>query len=333
MSNVVFILGAGASKQAGAPLMANFLDVANDLLRAGRVDKSKPNFERVFAAIGGLQAVHSKAQLDLNNIEAIFTALELGKVIQRLPGTEVSDIPQTIADLKEVIVKTLEATLPFPTERGYIGVPHPYDAFAGAIKYLRADAFPAQTSSVITFNYDLAVDIALYREGLGPNYIIEPAPRAPEGVDLLKLHGSLNWATETASRKIRPLHLDNYFQKYSIRGFTNHSEIHLPIGSQLVEYFAHHAQRCVAVEVEPVIVPPSWNKADYHHALSDVWAAAAKHLSEAEHIFVMGYSLPETDSFFRHLFALGSVGKTALRSLVVFNPDQAVDARFRALLV
>ena len=161
MSNVVFILGAGASKQAGAPLMGNFLDVANDLLQTNRVGQSKSSFERVFAAIGGLQVVHSKAQLDLNNIEAIFTALELGKVIQRLPGTEVSEISQTIADLKEVIVKTLETTLPFPTRKSWIGVPKPYDAFAEAIKHLRTDAFPTQTSSVITFNYDLAADIAL----------------------------------------------------------------------------------------------------------------------------------------------------------------------------
>jgi hypothetical protein len=332
MSNVVFILGAGASKQAGAPLMANFLDVANDLLRTSRVNESKSSFERVFAAIGGLQAVHSKAQLDLNNIEAIFTALELGKVIQRFPGTEVSEIPQRIADLKEVIVKTLEKTLPFPTRKSRIGVPKPYEAFAEAIKHLRTDAFPTQTSSVITFNYDLAADIALYRAGLGPNYIIEPASGAHEAIDLLKLHGSLNWATETESRRIRPLHLGNYFQNYQIPGFEEHGEIRLPIGSQLVEYFSRYAQPSLVVENEPVIVPPSWNKADYHQALSNVWAAAAKHLSEAEHVFVMGYSLPETDSFFRHLFALGSVGKTALRRLVVFNPDEAVDARFRALL-
>lgn len=332
MSNVVFILGAGTSMQAGAPLMANFLDVANDLLRTNRVNESKANFERVFAAIGGLQAVHSKAQLDLNNIEAIFTALELGRVIQRLPGTEVANIPQTITDLKVVIVKTLETTLQFPTRKSWIGVPEPYEAFADAIKYLRTNAYPTQTSSVITFNYDLAADIALYRAGFGPNYIIEPAPRTHDAIDLMKLHGSLNWATESESRRIRPLHLHDYFQKYRIHGFEEHGEVRMPIGSQLMEYFSRHAQPFVTIDPEPVIVPPSWNKADYHQALSNVWAAAARHLSEAEHVFVMGYSLPETDSFFRHLFALGSVGKTALRRLIVFNPDREVDARFRVLL-
>lgn len=60
------------------------------------------------------------SQLDLNHIEGIFTALELGKVVQRFPGTEVTEILQTIADLKEVIVKTLEATLPFPTRKSWI---------------------------------------------------------------------------------------------------------------------------------------------------------------------------------------------------------------------
>ena len=116
MSNVVFILGAGASKQAGAPLMATFLDVAADLLRSDQVGNTRPHFERVFAAIGGLQAVHSKAQLDLNNIESIFTALELGRIIQRVPGMTAAAIPAAIASLKEVIVKTLEVTMPFPRE-------------------------------------------------------------------------------------------------------------------------------------------------------------------------------------------------------------------------
>ena len=42
-------------------------------------------------------------------------------------------------------------------------------------------------------------------------------------------------------------------------------------------------------------------------------------LSEAENIFVCGYSLPATDAFFHLLFALGSVGNTRLRNFVVFD--------------
>ena len=331
MSSVVFILGAGASKQAGAPLMANFLDVATDLLRANRIGESRERFERVFSAIGGLQAVHSKAHLDLNNIESVFTALELGRIIRQVPGTPADEIDSVISALKHLIVKTLETTIPFPTTHSWIGVPEPYEAFASLVKHLISDAFPQQTASVLTFNYDIAVDMALYRAGLGPGYAIDAGPRQGP-VDLLKLHGSLNWAVETSTRRIRPVHLHNYLQKYTVRPMGQHSQISVPIGSQLQEYFRLHAAPLAEVDPEPVIVPPSWNKADYHQALSDVWAAAARHLAEAEHLFIVGYSLPETDSFFRHLFALGSVGKSALRRLVVFNPDSMVDDRFRSML-
>ena len=50
MSKVVFILGAGASMQSGAPLMANFLDVAKDLLRTDQV-QAKKNSLREFSAL------------------------------------------------------------------------------------------------------------------------------------------------------------------------------------------------------------------------------------------------------------------------------------------
>lgn len=312
--------------------MSDFLDVASNLLRANKVQEKRNEFERVFKAIGALQAVHSKAQLDLNNIESIFTVLELGRIIQRVPGLSAEEIPQAIAALKELIVKTLEVTIEFPTGGYHSGVPKPYGAFADLIAYLYNGTFPRQTVAVISFNYDIAADMAMFRAGLGPDYIIEKPADHHTHVPLLKLHGSLNWATEKTSRKIRPLHLTSYFQYYHYNGYENQGSTHVPIGSQLVEYFSRFAS--TEVDPEPVIVPPSWNKADYHAALSDVWAAAAKHLSEAEHIYVIGYSLPETDSFFRHLYALGSVGATPLRKIAVFNPDSTgvTDARFQALL-
>lgn len=334
MSNVVFILGAGASKQAGAPLMGNFLDVASDLFRSNLVNDKKEHFERVFSVIGGLQAVHSKAQLDLNNIESIFTALELGKVIQRVPGIEYSEIPTAIASLKELIVKTLETTIEFPTYKTDIRVPEPYEKFTSLIWHLREQAFPNQSVAVISFNYDIALDFALYKANLGPNYVIEKAPQQNDGVDLLKLHGSLNWATEKNSKRIKPLHLSDYMNHHRATGLEDRGKVNLPIGSHLLEYFTMRAPMKFDVEPEPVIVPPSWNKAEYHHALSDIWACAANHLAEAESIFIIGYSLPETDSFFRHLYALGSVGKSTLRRIFVYNPDDSgeTDRRFKELL-
>ena len=59
MSDIVFILGAGASKRAGAPLMNDFLDVANDLWKLGFVKDADEQFQNVFSGISELQKVHS----------------------------------------------------------------------------------------------------------------------------------------------------------------------------------------------------------------------------------------------------------------------------------
>ena len=55
-------------------------------------------------------------------------------------------------------------------------------------------------------------------------------------------------------------------------------------------------------------------------------------LSEAEHIIVIGYSLPDTDQFFRYLYALGTVGATRLKRFWIVNPDKTIEERFSTLL-
>lgn len=332
MSDIVFILGAGTSKQCGAPLMADFLDVAQSLTRTGEVKDKKQHFESVFRAIGSLQLVHSKAQLDITNIESIFTALEISNLLKKLPGFKPEEIPDVIASLKEVIVKTLELTIDFPTDQSHIGAPKPYEEFAKLISHLRDYAYPQQSVSVITFNYDVAVDMALYREGLGPDYGIPPDSNSRQPVQLLKLHGSLNWAQRKDSGSAYPLQLYQYLSKYSIRGGDKRATCKIPIGSQLQEYFSKHAD--VEVEAEPVIVPPTWNKSDYHQALSTIWGKAAENLGEAHTILICGYSLPETDAFFRLLYALGTVGELPLERIIVYNPDNTgqTNERFKQML-
>ncbi len=332
MSEVVFILGAGASKACGAPLMSDFLDIARNLVRTDSVRNKREHFESVFRAIGALQAVHSKSQLDLTNIESIFTALELSNILKKLPGFKAEEIPGVIASLKEVIVQTLESTIDFPTNMGHINVPKPYAEFATLLRYIREDAYPKQSVSVITFNYDIAVDMALYREGLGPDYGIPPNSNSDEPVSLFKLHGSLNWAQKQEGGGVYPLQLNQYFSKYSISGHGRSGDCKIPIGSQLQEYFSNHTD--IKVEAEPVIVPPTWNKSDYHSALSAIWGKAAQELSEAHSIIICGYSLPETDAFFRLLYALGTVGNSPLENIVVYNPDDSglVDNRFKQML-
>ncbi len=79
----VFIFGAGASKYAGAPLMNDFFDRAQEINRAEKIRTGKPivSFETVLDAISDLGIIHSKAYLDLDNLETVFEAIEMGLII------------------------------------------------------------------------------------------------------------------------------------------------------------------------------------------------------------------------------------------------------------
>ena len=332
MSDVVFILGAGASKDCGAPLMADFIDVATHLFLTNSVVEYEEHFDLVFRAIGKLQGVHSKAQLDLTNIESIFTAFEIANIIKRLPGYKSSEIPGIVAALKKVIVTTLEEKILFPVNNSIIGVPQPYNKFATLIKRLKSEAKPRETVAVITFNYDIACDMGLFRNDLGPEYGIPSDVTRTSPVPLYKLHGSLNWGKKEDTQEVCVLPLGNFFAKMDSRITVSGGPTKIFIGSCLTETFMDVLG--VKVNPEPVIVPPTWNKSDYHLTLSTVWSKAAYALGQARSIFIIGYSLPETDAFFRLLYALGTVGDSPLQRVVVYNPDKSgiVDQKFRQIL-
>jgi len=177
--------------------------------------------------------------------------------------------------------------------------------------------------SVITFNYDLGTDYALHFTGIPFSYGLEPG--ADNALDLLKLHGSLNWGRCSKCRVIVPLDIPRCIQGIPIQ---DPEKVNIEVSQRLALL-----QHCgFPLPLEPVIVPPTWNKGAYHAQLGQVWKKAAAHLSEAEYIFIIGYSYPSTDEFFRYLYALGSIGEGWLERIVVFNPDPAAGERFRGLL-
>src|SRR5438046_2379356 len=111
MSTTVVILGAGASRQAGAPLMLDFLDVAHNLWKLGRVQEAQQHFQNVFRGISALQRVHSKATLDIQNIESVFAAFEMARTLGQFADYSVDQIETLLHSMRIVILKTLENTI------------------------------------------------------------------------------------------------------------------------------------------------------------------------------------------------------------------------------
>jgi hypothetical protein len=333
MANVVVILGAGCSKTCGAPLMADFLDVARDLWLSSRVKDREGEFRRVFEAISQLQIVHSKSALDLVNIESVFSAIDMAKTVNRFPGyTSPQEIEDLLVSMRWVIVRTLEESMTWKHEgdRPLVSRTEDYERLWEAINYIQVARKPAMSVAVITFNYDLALDIAAEAASSRPFwYGLEPKP--VNATPLLKLHGSLNWAIDKSTNRIQVWSP----REFEARGMSVYRAVGpgqyvAQVGSQLQEWFRRSGAE---VDATPALVPPTWNKGVVHQDLARVWQAAAHELSEAEYIYVMGYSLPETDMFFRYLYALGTAGGAPLRRFCLMDPKaEPVAERFERLM-
>ncbi len=94
----------------------------------------------------------------------------------------------------------------------------------------------------------------------------------------------------------------------------------------------HEPCHSVLQNHSPVIVPPTWEKTNHSVGFENMWKHAARSLSEADNIAVIGYSLPPSDQFFPMLYALGTVSQTLLKRFWVFDPDKSVEDRFRKML-
>lgn len=322
----VFIFGAGASRDSGGPLMHDFLDRAATLQRQAipGIQGAREDFDNVFSAIKAMQAIHAKSYLNLEDIEVLFGAIEMALIIGKLSNWSKQQIQELRNSIITLIVKTLEHSIRFPLQGNILVPPQPYADFMKILSEIieKQPTIEPHDFSFLTFNYDLTLDVALYRAGLKYDYFLDD--NITSQVPYLKLHGSINWGFCPRCKKIAPVHI----KEMRLNPFPRNKFVYLNVGSTLQQY----KHLCGSnISGPPMIVPPTWGKTEHMESLSKVWAQAAKELAQAENIFIIGYSLPDTDLFFRYLFALGTEGPTSIRRLWVINPDDSgdVEKRFR----
>ena len=319
-TKTVFVLGAGASADSGCPLMQDFLDRAYYLRRYTERDVEMRSFELVFEAISELQSVFAKSKLELLNIESVFAAFEMAQLFGRLGSLDKEQLEYLTHAIRVLIVDTLEWSMKFRRVQHNLRAPVSYDIFAGKIQELLSEK--NQDVSLITFNYDIGLDYALFTHKMQFDYGLGEPP-AGDHTLLLKLHGSINWARCPNCKALEVVGFDKVVLHEAGRDD--------PVYMRLRQACQGH-NICHGVPREMAIVPPTWNKTQHYREIAQVWRAAAQRLSEAENIVIIGYSLPATDEFFRYLFALGTVGTARLQRVIVFNPDSGVDEKYRALL-
>lgn len=276
IGKTVLFFGAGASVDAGVPTMEHFVDTMYSLY-AGEEE-----FKAVFETINDFRRVYHNSHLDLNNIESLFSAFEMRKLI-----LNTSENDQVYELLKKMIVGTVEQTTKIICQQnGDFGSTGYYTLMLDMLDIENN----RQSYSFITMNYDIGLDIAI-RNRYKIDYGFE-AERKPAWLPVYKLHGSVNWYLGDGNQILVEDVMDAFHNSEGRRSLYG-------TGGMFALEFSRFFDK------PTVIVPPTFSKTFDNIQLKNVWKHAASALKEADNIYFIGYSVPMTDTMIRYLFALG----------------------------
>lgn len=140
--------------------------------------------------------------------------------------------------------------------------------------------------------------------------------RPPHGLQLLKLHGSLNWWY--SGPRSTP---GDTIYGMSIKGDD--------WGGEGLEWIPPHAEQ-LSVDLKPMIVPPTAVKSTYYanQTLQSLWGSAADAIREAEELVVVGFSFPPTDLLVSSLL---STNLPSTSRITPINPTDEVVPRIRRI--
>ena len=324
MAGTVFILGAGASSGAGAPLMGEMFAFA-DKAKNGPLKNDasfKQSLELVQKTRRTLRGIDLYSGAENDNLKSIYAALEMGVFAGSLPDVVSSDVPRILPAITEEITKTIRSSMQIkfgPNDFRMM----PYYHFTDLVRKIGGS-----NVAVITFNYDCALDIVMETLASPPNYVVANMNQG-SWVRLLKLHGSLNWFKCEICNSVTPTRLD---LNISAAEFAQHAIEHPMAISQVCKPGICWSCGKQIENSAPFIVPPTFNKTRYYEPLREVWAEAHKALAEANEVVVCGYSFPSTDLFFDHFLQQSFWHQLGERSFRIYDPSKVVCERYQSRL-
>jgi NAD-dependent SIR2 family protein deacetylase len=312
----VILLGAGASASVGAPLMRGFIDRARDFAKLNLFGPDTLN--DVSATIDFYDSLRSYFRIteeDIENVENLLSLAELADLIPNLPFSD-SLHPQLANSIRRfveaVLVKAIR--LPAPDSPQWLGL----DFGPVHKRLVAALAHYGKKISVITLNYDCVLEYACYSMGVPFTY----DRGRGEGVEILKLHGSINWLSCR-----QPSCLEH--GKVHVAELRYESITHEP-DTGTVEPLIPDCPSC-STQLRPHIVPPTWAKPLDDDTLRQAWARAFNQLAAAEALVVIGYSLPDADPKVRELLHVGLSSAKLRQAMVVVGGDKSAADRWANL--
>lgn len=320
-TTAAFLLGAGASKPAPSSIPTVKELLPELVARARRLDREDLN-----------QLADFCEQSRIDNIEDLLTAAQLATftsrnpVVQRLVNFllyrqdrddsevsrrrrfEVGDQSAVafLQDTLQVLFGLLSSTM-LPAQ------PNPaHKAIAGYVK--------EHGGSIITTNYDCCMDLALDDEkakfsyGLGfTNPTCKDGGANTEKINLIKLHGSLNWFYCETCQEVQQTNI-----RSTVKNFMEDIEPYPVIAI---------CKGCGG-QRRGLLVPPLAMKFDVAPPLLPLTAHAASAFECAGIIVVVGFSFADADMHITRMVSK-SLQRSANQKLVVVDPSPQVVQKLR----
>ena len=334
--NKLFVLGAGASFAASrqlrsstelprkqSPLDKDFLIALKDIYeKAKRPQWTKEAFSKVN------QAWHNPRKLTEFGLEEAIITQEGDYLIYR-------DIQESSGPPRIAFSEFLENLIFLISHHLYQCREKNNSSWALYKEFVKEFFKRNSKNRIISFNYDIMLDEALKTkkggwQGIYPKTILEDSrqTRTQEYPLLLKLHGSINWRIDRVSFE-KLLHgnisMDDYKKLKQIIGDK---------GENLAK-FASEKNRIRIDKIErkdeiiqgpdknnslPCIIPPIQSKPIVHiEQFRAMWDLASEYLSKCNELYIIGYSLPETDALASALFTAAK--NNNLNKITIIDPD------------
>ena len=327
MSRTVLILGAGSTRAIGnnkpiakrPPLDADFFEIA----RLGKINVLDDVSDVLDELVGDYSSNIKQS------LERAATYLYLKAIDSPAGSPYHKGFVSFLNLLQQVLAKT---TNPLKVGKSSLL----YRFLLSELKILEKP----ENLSVITFNYDLMVERALDEIAKSNGEEIFQFPNCYRlkdiagttringlnqfsnsgttnlGVEVLKLHGSMNWLSIHTSDEPKPHTL-----------FAPNREIHIA-DSPMISWNLNWKRNKRKMYMKPIIVPPvSGKRGMMHRGFEPLWEKAAKRLQEADRIVVAGYSCPPLDIEARMLLS-ENLRKNNSKKLYVIDPSAESAAKF-----
>lgn len=350
----VIILGAGASFDAGIPLMSNFIDTMWNLARTGRGPDGPISpadgkiLENALGVREDLDGYHGRASFDMWNIEDLLSILSFNAMAGgKTERNRFEAITKGIAKTIEISCNVKhDGDIGTDPDKGRSFI---YEQFWNSLIEWSRDT-RLSVPPIVTFNYDLVLERSLLRVLTGSSYFGEQNSNFPWKKVVIhygasafnetvfdanvvrwerwdERRSSSSWGLRLEESKTSPAEEDDDTLRINL--FKLHGSLNFPRSEKdRTDKPAGH--RLVTALDDPLILPPVFNKAT-NTLGGSTWAEALRCIRACKNLIVCGYSLPATDIYMQYFLksALGpnqDLNRMFIYDRSLFIPEESAAA-------